>query len=66
MFFNIRQNSYLHQPQVNLLVSLYQKVADCSGIKVFNNLPSNIKELSYDVKRFKLDLNKYIQLKSFY
>jgi hypothetical protein len=33
---NTRQNFNLHQPQANL--TLYQKGAYCSGIKVFNNL----------------------------
>ena len=34
---NTRQNSNLYQPQANL--TLYQKGAYCSGIKVFNNPP---------------------------
>jgi hypothetical protein len=34
---NTRQNSSLHQPQANL--TLYQKGAYYSGIKVLNNLP---------------------------
>jgi len=34
---NTRQNSNLHQPQV--ILTLYQKGAYCSGIKVFNNPP---------------------------
>ena len=44
--FNTTQSSNLHQPQVNL--SLYQKGAYYSGIKVFNNLPSNIKKLIFN------------------
>ena len=59
--FNTRQNSNLHQPQANL--SLYQRGAYYSGILV---LPSNIKKLSCDVIRFKLDFGKYLHLKSFY
>ena len=35
--FNTRQSSNLHEPQANL--SLYQKVAYYSGIKVFDSLP---------------------------
>jgi hypothetical protein len=61
---NTRQNSNLHQPQANL--TLYQKVVYYSGVKAFNNLPSNLKNLSCDVKRFKLKLGKYLHLKSFY
>jgi hypothetical protein len=61
---NTRQNSNLHQPQANL--TLDQKGDYYSGIKVFNNLPFNIRNLSCDVKRFKLELGKYLHLKSFY
>jgi len=59
-----RQNSNLHQPQANL--TLHQKGAYYRGIKVFNNLPPNIRNLSYDVKRFRLELGKYLHLKSVY
>ena len=61
---NTRQNFHLHQPQANL--TLYQKGAYYSGIKGFNNLPSNIRNLSCDVTRFKLELGKYLNVKSFY
>jgi len=44
--FNTRQSSNLHQPQANL--SLYQKGAYYSGIKVFKNLPSNIKKIIFN------------------
>ena len=40
--FNIKQNSNLHQPQAKL--SMYQKQAYYSGVKVCNSLPSNIKK----------------------
>jgi len=61
---NTRQNSNLHQPQANL--TLYQKGAYYSGIKVFNNLSPNIRNLSCDAKRFKSEVGKYLHLKSFY
>jgi len=48
---NTRQNFNLQQPQVNLI--LYQKGVYYSGIKVFNNLPPNIKNLFCDAKKFK-------------
>jgi hypothetical protein len=35
-------------------------------IKAYNHLPINIKELSYDVKRFKLALKTFFQTNSFY
>ena len=60
---NTRQNFHLHQPQANL--TLYQKGAYYSGIKVFNNLPPNIKNVSCDVTKFKLEIGKYLHLKSF-
>jgi len=40
---NTRQNLNLYQPQANL--TLYQKGVYYSGMKVFNNLPPNIKKL---------------------
>ena len=61
---NTRQNSNLHQSQADL--TLYQKGPYYSGIRVFNNLPPNIRNLSCDAKRFKSELGKYLHLKSFY
>jgi len=61
---NTRQNSNLYQPQVNL--TLYQKGVYYSGVKIFNNLPPNIRNLFSDIKRFKLELDKYLHLKSIY
>jgi len=58
-----RQKSYLSQPQANL--TLYQKGVHYSGVKVFNNLPPNIRNLFSDVKKFNLELGKYLHLKSF-
>jgi hypothetical protein len=45
---------------------LYQKGAHYSDIKIFNCLPSNIRDLSCDVKRFKSELGKFLHLKSVY
>jgi len=53
-WINTRQNSNFHQPQAN--PTLYQKGTYYSGIKAFNNLPPNLRNLSCDVKRFKLEL----------
>jgi hypothetical protein len=61
---NTRQNSNLYQPQANL--TLYQKGVYYSGVKIFNNLPPNIRNLFSDIKRFKLELVKYLHLKSIY
>jgi hypothetical protein len=30
------------------------------GIKIFNNLPQNIRQLSHDTNKFKLDLTKFL------
>jgi len=61
---NTRQNSNLYQPQANL--TLYQKGVYYSGVKIFYNLPPNIRNLVSDIKRFKLELDKYLHLKSMY
>jgi len=47
---NTRTKSNLHQPIANL--SKYQKGAYYSGIKVYNSLPTWIKDLSADRKQF--------------
>ena len=61
---NTRQNSNLYQPQANL--TLYQRGVYYSGVKVFNNLPPSIRKLYSDIKRFKLQLDKYLHQKSVY
>jgi len=58
---NTRKNSNLHQPQDNL--TLYQKGLYYFGIKIFNNLPPNIRNLSCDAKRCKSELGKYLHVK---
>jgi hypothetical protein len=60
---NTRQNFNLHQPQANL--KLYQKRVYYSGIKGFNNIPLNIRNLFCGAKRGKSELTKYFHLKSF-
>jgi hypothetical protein len=44
---NTRQNSKLYQPQSNF--TLYQEGVHYSGVKVFNNLPPNIRNLISDI-----------------
>jgi hypothetical protein len=61
---NTRQNFNRYQSQANL--TLYQEGVYYSRVKVFNNLPPNIRNLFSDVKRFKLELGKYLHPKSFY
>jgi hypothetical protein len=61
---NTRQKYNFHLPSSNL--SLYQKGVYFTGIKVFNNLPQSIKNLSNDTKQFKLAQNNYLQAHSYY
>jgi len=65
---NTRSNINLHLPVCNL--TLFQKGAYFSGIKLFNHLPPRIKSLSNEIKLFKPALKRFlththfIQLKS--
>jgi hypothetical protein len=61
---NTRQSSNLHQTTSNL--SLYQRGTYYMGIKIFNSLPSYIKDLSHNIKQFKLVLDNFLYLNSFY
>jgi hypothetical protein len=57
-------NLNLHYPQSHL--SVYQKGAHYTGIKVFNRLPVKIKQLSHDTKQFKIALKGFLYLHPFY
>jgi hypothetical protein len=48
----------LHVPNSNL--SKYQKGVYYSGIKLFKNLPTNVKNLSHNIKKFKRALKEYL------
>jgi len=50
-----RQSNNFYQPITNLTV--YQKGVHYMGIKIFNNLPPYIKDLSNNVRRFEIYLN---------
>jgi hypothetical protein len=62
--FDTRQRNYLYLPQANL--TIYQKGACYSGIKIFNNLPLEIKNVAGDQKKFKNALKKFLYTYSFY
>ena len=47
-------------------LTMYQKGAYYSGIKIYNHLPTVIKNLSNDTNKFKLALKKYLSHNSFY
>jgi hypothetical protein len=55
---NTRQDFDLHPPKTNLTKA--QKGLYYPGIKIFNNLPLNIRQLSHDANKFKLDLKKFL------
>jgi hypothetical protein len=61
---NTRQGSNLHLPTDNL--AKVQKGVYYSGIRIFSNLPQNIKTLSNDVNKFKQALKKFLLVGSFY
>jgi hypothetical protein len=60
----IRQSNNLYTPQANL--SVYQKGAYYSGIKIFNKLPSNIKNVNGNITKFKTTLKRFLYANSFY
>jgi hypothetical protein len=61
--FNTRFNHDLNFPVVNL--TLYQKGVWYSGIKLYNHLPSTIKQL-YDIPKLKVSLKRFLATNSFY
>jgi hypothetical protein len=61
---NTRTKSNLHPPVSNL--SAYQKETDNSGIKVFNSLPTQMKDLSHNRNQFKSALKIFLYFHSFY
>ena len=54
----------LHLPHVSL--TMYQKGVFYSGIEVFNALPTTIKDISSNPRRFKVTLKHYLLTHSFY
>jgi len=61
---NTRYRLDLYPPSIKL--TKYIKGVHYSGIKIFNHLPQNIKNLSWNVKKFKLALNSFLLRGSFY
>jgi hypothetical protein len=60
--FSTRYNDF-HLPSAKL--KLFQKGVFYSGIKTYNHLPKTIKELSHDVKQFRLALKRFISNSSY-
>jgi hypothetical protein len=61
---NTRQKNDLHLPHVSL--TMYQKGVLYCGIKVFNALPTTIKDISSNTKKFKFTLKHCLLSHSFY
>jgi hypothetical protein len=61
---NTRQKNNFYQPSSDL--SPYQKGVYSTGIKMFNHLPSSIKNLGDNPKQFKSALRKYLYAHFFY
>jgi len=59
-----RQHTNLHQPTSNL--TKYQTGIYYSGVRVYNNLPPHIKDISDYPKSFELHLKRSLYLHSFY
>jgi len=59
-----RQRNNLYLPQANF--TIYQKGAYYLGIKIFNNLPSEIKNVAGNQKKFKIALKKFLYTFSLY
>jgi hypothetical protein len=47
-------------------LSVYQKGACFSGVKIFNKLPSNIKNVNGNITKFKTTLKRFLYANSFY
>jgi len=59
-----RQSHNFYQPTTNL--ALFQKGVYCMGIKVFNTLPQDIKEISNNSRDFEIKLRRFLHVNSFY
>jgi hypothetical protein len=59
-----RRNFDLYRPQTNLTTC--QRGPYYFGIKLFNHLPLNIKELVHNIKQFRDALNAFLHTKSYY
>jgi len=60
---NTWYNSDFHRPLVNF--TAYKNGTYCTGIKVFNYFPTQIKNLSHNVNQFGLALRDFLHFHSF-
>jgi len=61
---NTRFSSDLHTPTANL--TTFRKGPFYFGIKVFNRLPTNIKNMSHDINQFRSVLKSFLLINLFY
>jgi hypothetical protein len=61
---NRRTSHDLHPPTANL--TLVQKEVCYSGVRTYTHLPLTLKQLSYDVNKFKTALRGFLPANSFY
>ena len=61
---NTRSNTNLHTPLCKLMV--VQKGVYSTGIKLYNHLPPNLKNLSKEIKLFKPALKRFLITHLFY
>jgi hypothetical protein len=59
-----RHDNDLHLPQTNL--AIYQKGVYHSGVKIFHNFPSDIKNTTGNLKRFKRIIRHILMAHTFY
>jgi len=59
-----RFKTNLHPPTANL--AKFQKAVHYSAIKIFNNLPHNIKDLANEIAPFQNALKRFLLMNSFY
>jgi hypothetical protein len=61
---NTHHRSDLYPPST--ILSKYQRGVYYSGFKIFNHLPQNIKNLSWNIKKIKSALKRFLLMGSFY
>jgi hypothetical protein len=62
--FNTRNNSKFFQVTTHL--TMFQKSPTYAGVKIYNHLPADTKDLADDTKSFKKALKNYLHVHSFY
>jgi hypothetical protein len=61
---NTRQSNHFYKPISNFMV--YRKGVHCMGIRVYNKLPTHIKEESHNPRKFKTHLKQFLHIHYFY